>query len=74
MLVYFALGDAKVWRWGSEPTPGPNTNGFLSQWNIGFRFPDLATILMGVSLQARQCNEGFAITAIGSPEWGIIIY
>ena len=23
-VVYFALGDAKVWRWGSEPTPGPN--------------------------------------------------
>ena len=25
MLVYFALGDAKV----------PNANGFVSQWNIG---------------------------------------
>ena len=36
MLVYFALGDAKVWRWGSKPTPGPNANGFASQWNIGF--------------------------------------
>ena len=35
MLVYFALGDAKVWRWGSKPTPAPNTNGFASQWNIG---------------------------------------
>ena len=36
MLVYFALGDAKVWLWGSKPTPGPNANGFASQWNIGF--------------------------------------
>ena len=36
MLLYFALGDAKVWRWGSKPTPGPNANGFASQWNIGF--------------------------------------
>ena len=28
MLVYFALGDAKV----------PNANGFASQWNIGFKW------------------------------------
>ena len=32
----WALGDAKVWRWGSKPMPGPNANGFASQWNIGF--------------------------------------
>ena len=37
MLVSFALGDAKVWRWGSKPTPVPNANGFASQWNIGLR-------------------------------------
>ena len=36
MLVSFALGNAKVWRWGSKPTPVPNANGFASQWNIGF--------------------------------------
>ena len=35
MLVSFALGDAKVWHWGSKPTPVPNVNGFASQWNIG---------------------------------------
>ena len=23
---------------GSKPTPGPNANGFASQWNIGVRF------------------------------------
>ena len=34
MLVSFALGDAKVWRWGFKPTPVPNANGFASQWNI----------------------------------------
>ena len=39
MLVYFALGDAKVWHWGSKPTPVPKANGFASQWNIGFRLP-----------------------------------
>ena len=37
MLVSFALGDAKVWRWGSKPTAVPNANGFASQWNIGLR-------------------------------------
>ena len=35
MLVYFTLGDAKVWRWGSKPTPVPDVDGFASQWNIG---------------------------------------
>ena len=30
------IGKAKLWRWGSKPTPGPNANGFTSQWNIGF--------------------------------------
>ena len=39
MLVSFALGDAKVWRWGSKPTPVPNANGFASQWNIGLNLP-----------------------------------
>ena len=31
MLVYFALGNAKV----------PNANGFVSQWNIGFSAIDI---------------------------------
>ena len=34
--TYFALGNAKVWRWRSKPTPVPNANGFASQWNIDF--------------------------------------
>ena len=29
--------NAKLWRWGSKPTPGPNANGFASQWNICLR-------------------------------------
>ena len=29
------IGNAKLWRWGSKPTPGPNANGFALQWNIG---------------------------------------
>ena len=46
MLVYFALGDAKVWRWGSKPTPGPNANNFASQWNIGVRACMLIVFLL----------------------------
>ena len=43
MLVSFALGNAKVWRWGSKPTPVPNANGFASQRNIGFKVKVMLT-------------------------------
>ena len=26
-----------MWHWGCKPTPGPDANGFASQWNIGFK-------------------------------------
>ena len=32
---HVGIPKAKLWRWGSKPTPGPNANGFASQWNIG---------------------------------------
>ena len=32
---HVGIGNAKLWRWGSKPTPVPNANGFASQWNIG---------------------------------------
>ena len=28
---HVAIPKAKSWRWGSKPTPGPNTKGFASQ-------------------------------------------
>ena len=31
------ISNEKLWHWGSEPTRGPNANGFASQWKIGFR-------------------------------------
>ena len=34
---HVGIGNAKLWRWGSKPTPVPNANGFASQWNIGLR-------------------------------------
>ena len=33
---HVGIGNAKLWRWGSKPMPVPNSNGFASQWNIGF--------------------------------------
>ena len=37
MLVYFALGNAKIWRRVHCPWPTPDARYFASQWNIGFR-------------------------------------
>ena len=34
---HVGIPNAKLWRWGSKPKRGPNTNGFASQWNIGFK-------------------------------------
>ena len=32
---HVGIGNAKMWRWGSKTTRGPNANGFALQWNIG---------------------------------------
>ena len=36
MLVFFALGNAKVLSFALGDAKVPNANGFASQWNIGF--------------------------------------
>ena len=33
---HVCIPNTKLWPWGSEPTQGPNVNGFALQWNIGF--------------------------------------
>ena len=33
---HVGMPNAKLWHWRSKPTPGPNANGFVLQWNIGF--------------------------------------
>ena len=38
MLVFFALGNAKVLSFALGDAKLPNANGFASQWNIGFKF------------------------------------
>ena len=37
MLVFFALGNAKVLYFALGDTKVPNANGFALQWNIGHR-------------------------------------
>ena len=37
MLVYFALGNAKLWRRVHCPTPTPDARYFAFWWNIGLR-------------------------------------
>ena len=39
---HVGIPNAKLWRCGSKPTPGPNANGYASQWNIGFKVRVLA--------------------------------
>ena len=36
MLVFFALGNAKVLSFALGDAKVPNANGFASQWNIGY--------------------------------------
>ena len=38
VFIYQHVGilNAKLWRWESKPTRGPNVNGFASQWTIGY--------------------------------------
>ena len=45
MLVFFALGNAKVLSFTLGDAKIPNVNGFASQWNIGFKLrPPFNTI------------------------------
>ena len=39
MLVFFALGNAKVLSFALGDAKVPNANGFASQWNVGFSPP-----------------------------------
>ena len=38
MLVFFALGNAKVLSFALGDAKVPNANGVASQWNIGFSY------------------------------------
>ena len=34
---HVGIGNAKLSRWGCNPTQAPNASGLASQWNIGLR-------------------------------------
>ena len=45
MLVFLALGNAKVLSFALGDTKVPNTNDFASQWNIGFKVRDIVSFV-----------------------------
>ena len=49
---HVCIPKAKLWCWGSKPTPGPNAKVLPSLWNIGFR--DIKTYL---SLNCVRINR-----------------
>ena len=58
---HVGIGNAKLWCWGTKPTPGPNANGFASQWNIGFRPPE--GLIPGL-MQGLVTNKGFPLQLV----------
>ena len=53
MLVFFALGNAKVLPFALGDAKVPNANGFASQWNIGF----IVFILENVGIDKEKVQE-----------------
>ena len=41
---HVGIPNAKLWHWVSKSMRGPNANGFVSQWNIGFKVMSLLTL------------------------------
>ena len=47
MLVFFALGNAKVLSFALGDAKVPNANDFASQWNIGLNSPRRFVVALG---------------------------
>ena len=56
MLVFLALGNAKVLYFASGDAKVPNANVFASQWNIGLRVATRCTVSV---LLSRRENSDF---------------
>ena len=54
MLVFLALGNAKVLYFASDDAKVPNANIFASQWNIGLKCGNL---FRGYSTSAANQGE-----------------
>ena len=59
---HVGISKAKLWRWGSKPTPGPNANVFASQWNIGLRLMYVRDLRTGVYIPGcMPTPTGYAV-------------
>ena len=60
---HVGIGNAKSSRWGSNPKPGPNASGFVSQWNIGFS--DFIFLSIGIAMNILiNVKNWFSTTSI----------
>ena len=59
MLVFFALDNAKVLSFALGEAKLPNTNGFASQWNIGFKKKENWLPLTTMALVMRRAVPTF---------------
>ena len=57
MLVFFALGNAKVLSFALGDAKVPNANVFASQWNIGYRVLNEARDRFDHELPEKACNQ-----------------
>ena len=58
---HVCVPNAKLWRWVSEPTQGPNANGFALQWNIGLKphpVDKKHNIFRTASVEVHWCTSG----------------
>ena len=55
MLVFFALGNAKVLSFALGDAIVPNANGFASQWNIGLNVQNTGIGKLSI-IQTPSCS------------------
>ena len=51
MLVFFALGNAKVLSFALADAKVPNASSFASQWNIGFKVDLMLSKILSLYLR-----------------------
>ena len=64
MLVFFALGNAKVLSLALGDAKLSNANGFASQWNIGFYISTLLTFVLLFFCVFFVSIEGYFVVSL----------
>ena len=54
---HVGIPNAKSSRWGSKPTRGPNTSGFVLQWNIGMAFSSCQQSIVFYKIDAFKSSR-----------------